>query len=70
VGHVRYRPINLHYSAYIITGGEGTYCRPSDGSRVFAYPCCVQLSEKGGLESYNYMPQLTWLCGISMTTGM
>ena len=41
VGHVRYRPINLHYNTYIITGGEGTHCCPSNGSRVFAYPCCI-----------------------------
>jgi len=26
MGRVRYRPINLHYNAYIITGGEGTHC--------------------------------------------
>ena len=70
MGHVRYRSINLHYNAYIITEGEGTHCCPSNGSRVFTYPCYVQLNEKGRLESHNYKLQLTWLCDINTTTGM
>jgi len=68
VDHVKCRPINLNYNAYIITEGEDTHCRPSNGSRVFAYPGYIWLNEKERLESHNYKLQLTWLYGVGMTT--